>query len=250
VVRSEDPLRARMARVLAAGVLLAAVFAVAVGGAAAPVARAAGDQATARHRFDDVGYWAGVFDDPARDAWQKPDALVAALRLAPGMTVVDLGAGTGYLSRRLSAAVGGGGSVLAVDIEPNLVERLRERAEREGSANLVPILASPDNPRLPRGSADVVLVVDTYHHVDSRVEYFGRLREALRPGGRVVVVDWRKEPLPVGPPPEHKLEREQVIDEMRRAGYALEESPDVLPYQYLLVFRSQASSSGSAPPTP
>lgn len=200
---------------------------------------AEGDQPTAQHRFDDVKYWSSVLDDPGRDAWQEPAALVAALGVANGMTIADLGAGTGYLSRRLSAAVGATGTVLAVEVEPNLLDHLRARAEREGSTNLVPILGSADNPRLPRQTVDVVLVVDTYHHIGGRVDYFRRLREAVRPGGRVAIVEWRKEPLPVGPPPDHKLEREQVVDEMGRAGYALVESPDILSYQYFLIFRPE-----------
>ena len=200
-------------------------------------AAAACDDATARHGFDDVAQWQAVFDDPKRDAWQKPDALVAALGLSPGMTVADVGAGTGYLSRRLSVAVGERGSVLAVEPEPNLVAHLRARAEREGTANVVPILASFDNPRLPARSVDVVLLLDTYHHIDDRREYFRRVQDALEPGGRVVVVDFRKEDLPVGPPSDHKIAREQVISEMTASGYALASEPDVLPYQYFLVFQ-------------
>jgi SAM-dependent methyltransferase len=102
---------------------------------------------------------------------------------------------------------------------------------------VVPVLASRDTPRLPHGSVDVVLVVDTYHHLDARVAYFEALRAALRPGGRVAVIDWQKRPLPVGPEMDHKLAREQVVEEMGRAGYALVEEPDVLPYQYFLIFR-------------
>lgn len=192
--------------------------------------------ATSRHSFEDVERWKAVFDDPARDAWQKPEATVAALGLRPGSTVADLGAGTGYFSRWLSAAVGPGGTVLAVDTEPNLVAYLRERAEREHTDNVVPILASPANPRLPHAGVDLVLVVDTYHHIDARPTYFRSLRRALRPGGRVAVVDWQKRELPVGPPMEHKLAREQVVDEMTAAGYVLAGEPDLLPYQYFLVF--------------
>ena len=203
----------------------------------AATALAGDDDATVHHPFDDPKRWSAVFDDPARDAWQKPDALVAALGLRPGMVVADLGAGTGYFSRRLSRAVGEGGAVLAIEVEPKLVEHLRERAEKESSANVVPVLASADNPRLPPGGVDLVLVVDTVHHIDGRVAYFRRMARALRPGGRIAIVDWKKEPLPVGPPPEHKLERDQVVDEMTRAGYALAESPDLLPYQYVLIFR-------------
>jgi predicted methyltransferase len=193
--------------------------------------------ATSRHPFDDVDHWTAVFDDPERDAWQKPDALVKALALEPGMTVADLGAGTGYMSRRLSEAVGPRGTVFAVDPEPNLVAHLRARAERERTANVVPVLASSDNPRLPTGGVDLVLILDTYHHLDDRLRYLRDLARVLRPGGRVAVIDWHKRPLPVGPDLDHKLAREQVVAEMTAAGWALDSESDVLPYQYFLLFR-------------
>lgn len=199
------------------------------------------DDATVRHSFEDVEHWSRVFDDPARDAWQKPAALVAALELPRGGTVADVGAGTGYFSRHLSGAVGPGGTVLAADVEPSLVAHLRRRAEQEGLANLVPILASLDNPRLPAGASDVVLIVDTWHHIDDRVAYARRLAAALKHDGRVVIVDFQKREMPVGPPLEHKLAREQVVEEMAKAGYTLAGEPDVLPYQYVLVFAPSAS---------
>jgi predicted methyltransferase len=191
--------------------------------------------ATSRQTFEDVGHWVRVFDDPRRDAWQKPREVVAALGLRDGMTVADLGAGTGYFSRHLARAVGDGGVVYAVETEPRLVAHLRTRAEREGTPNVVAIEATPGDPRLPR-AVDVVLVVDTYHHVDDRPVYFERLRRRLAPGGRVAIVDWHKRPLPEGPPPAHKLAREHVVEEMTKAGYRLVAEPDLLPYQYFLVF--------------
>lgn len=206
-----------------------------------PHASAAGaHDATARHSFEDVEHWTRVFDDPARDAWQKPAEMVAALGLAPGATVADVGAGTGYFSRHLSQAVGASGAVLAADTEPALVEHMRRRAEQEGLANVVPILASADNPRLPAAASDVVLIVDTWHHIDDRVKYARRLAAALKPGGRVAIVDFQKRELPVGPPLDHKLAREQVIDEMTQAGYRLAGEPDLLPYQYVLLFTPAA----------
>jgi ubiquinone/menaquinone biosynthesis C-methylase UbiE len=205
--------------------------------AAVPALARSSDDATSHRRFDDPAYWSKVFDDPGRAAWQKPEELVAALGLRPGQCVADLGAGTGYFSRLLSAAVGPTGTVLAVDPEPNLVAHLRERAEREGSANVVPVLASLDNPRLPAGLVDVVLIVDTFHHIDDRVAYFRRLRQALRPPGRIAIVDWQKRELPVGPEMDHKLAREQVVREMETAGYRLVEEPSILPYQYFLIFQ-------------
>jgi len=195
--------------------------------------------ATSQRSFADVEKWRKVFDDPARDAWQKPAALVDALQLQPGMTVAEIGAGTGYLLRYLAAAVGAEGTVLLADVEPSLIAHLRARAEEEGAANVVPVLASKDNPRLPARAADVILFLDTYHHIDDRVNYMRDLRRCLRPGGRVVVVDWLKKKLPEGPPPDHKLERHQVVDEMEQAGFAFVDAPLELPYHYFLVFGPQ-----------
>jgi predicted methyltransferase len=203
---------------------------------------AADDRATATHRFDDVAYWRTVFDAPERDAWQKPAALVAALRIPAGATVVDLGAGTGYFAPHLSRAVGPDGAVLAVEVEPRLVAHLRDRAEREQLANLTPVLASLDTPRLARTSADLILVVDTYHHLDHRRRYLPQLARALRPGGRVAVVDWKPGRLPEGPDPEHKLTAEQVVAEMQAAGFELVARPDLLPYHYVLIFDAKPRS--------
>lgn len=200
----------------------------------------ASDDATTHHAFDDVAHWARVFDDPARDEWQRPAAVVEALGLRPGGAVADLGAGTGYFMEHLARGVGPSGTVYAVETEPKLLVHLRDRAARAGLDHVVPVLASPDRPRLPAGSLDVLFVVDTYHHVDDRIDYFRAAARLLRPGGRVVVVDWRKRDLPVGPPRSHKLAPEQVEDEMRRAGYRLAAAPDLLPYQYVLVFEPAA----------
>ncbi len=200
-----------------------------------------GDHATSHRSFGDDEKWTKVFDDPARDKWQKPAALVDALGLETGATVAEIGAGTGYLMRYLVAAVGDSGSVLLADIEPSLVSHLRARAEEQGAGNVVPILASTDNPRLPRGAVDLVLFLDTYHHIDDRIAYMQRLRRALRPGGRLAVVDWHKKDLPEGPPLDHKIDRHQVVDEMRAAGYAYAGTPLELPYHYVLLFRPESA---------
>lgn len=192
--------------------------------------------ATSTHGFGNVAHWVSVFDDPKRDVWQKPEQVVEALELRPGARVVDLGAGTGYFSRHLATAVGESGTVFAVEVEPNLVVHLRERAENEKTPNVIPILASLDNPRLPRAVVDLVLIVDTFHHIDDRLGYLRRLRSALTPGGRVAIIDWLKRELPVGPDVDHKIPRQQVIREMEKAGYRLTQAPDLLPYQYFLIF--------------
>ena len=198
-----------------------------------------GDHATVTHRFDDVERWAGVFDDPARDAWQKPAELVAALGLQPGDVVADIGAGTGYFNPYLARAVGADGRVIAVDIEPNLVLHMAARAKKEATPQVEARLGLPGDPMLARGEVDLILIVDTFHHVSDRVAYFSALRGALRtPGGRLVVVDFLKEgEIPVGPPPAARIAADQVTAELGAAGWEPVDDHDaLLPYQYARTF--------------
>ena len=186
------------------------------------------------HRsFDDAAKWSKIFDDPARDAWQKPAEVIAALRIRPDATVADIGSGTGYFAVRLARAAPAG-RVYAADIAPNMVKFLNERATREQLPNLSSHLAGDSDPRLP-AAADLVLVVDTYHHIGGRGAYFDRLRASLRPGGRVAIIDFRLES-PTGPPAEHRIAATKVAEEMALAGYRLVEAHGFLPNQYFLVF--------------
>jgi predicted methyltransferase len=184
-------------------------------------------------RFTGAEKWARIFDDPERDAWQKPDEVIRTLKLPADATVADIGAGTGYFAVRLARAVPKG-RVFAVDAEPDMVRYLGERAQREGLANLIPVQAGPDDPKLP-ALVDVVLVVNTYHHIAGRVEYFRRLRASLKPGGRVAIIDYRPD-APTGPPPAMRISSAVVTDELVRAGYVLVGSHSMLPSQYFLVF--------------
>lgn len=219
------------------GTVIAVLLATVLAAGACADARAPLGAATSHRRFDDVEHWVRVFDDPERATWQRPAEVVAALGLAAGMVVADVGAGTGYFSRFLAAAVGPRGTVFAAEVEPALVIHLRDRARREKTPNVVPVLIPPDRPGLPPGLVDVVLLVDAYHHIDRRLDWLVRLHEVLRPQGRVAVVDWEKRPAPVGPELAHKLAREQVVEEMTACGFALDAAPDLLPYQYVLIFR-------------
>lgn len=207
--------------------------------AAAPAAHAEhaehADHATVSHRFDDAAHWSAVFDDPARDAWQKPTELVAAMGVVPGSVVADIGAGTGYFNRHLAAATGASGKVIAVDIEPTLVAHMAARATSEGTANVEARLGRAEDPGLAAGEVDLVLLVDTYHHIDGREAYFRRLRDALKPGGRLVVVDFKAGELPIGPPPEHRIPPETVAAELQTAGWTVTGTPEVLPYQFVLI---------------
>jgi ubiquinone/menaquinone biosynthesis C-methylase UbiE len=198
------------------------------------------DDATTHHRFEDVKHWVEVFDDPTRAEWQKPAELVEALNIKEGMVVVDIGAGTGYFNPFLSRAAGVQGRVLALDLEPGLVAHMNERAKREETPNVTARHCAPNDPGLEAHSADRILIVNTYHHFDDRLDYFSRLRQALAPDGTVSIVDFKKVALPVGPPVEHKLSREQIVTEMEHAGYRLVNEPDVLPYQNFLVFKAPA----------
>jgi predicted methyltransferase len=187
------------------------------------------------HGPADVEGYIRSLEDPKRDAYQRPDEVVAALRLPPDATVADLGCGPGYFTTRLARAVPQG-IVYAVDVEPAQLDRLNERTREQGLENVVPVLAPVDDPRLPSGRIDLLFVCDTYHHFGDRPRYLGKLRKCLRPGGRLVVIDYFKRKLPVGPPPEHKMEREEELAEIEAAGFRLVEEPTFLEHQYFLVF--------------
>jgi cyclopropane fatty-acyl-phospholipid synthase-like methyltransferase len=187
-----------------------------------------------QHRFDDPAKFAKSFDDPQRDAWQMPDRVISALALKPNASAADIGAGTGYFSMRLAKAVPGG-AVYAVDIEPNMVAHLKTRAATEKLTNVTPVLASAASPNLPK-PVDLILVVDTYHHIGNRPDYFRALRASLTPGGRIAIIDFRKD-APDGPPAHFRFTPEQIKKEMADAGYAVDAAHDFLPRQHFLVFR-------------
>lgn len=187
------------------------------------------------HRFDDPERYAKAFDDPARDAWQLPARVIDALALAPTAAVADIGAGTGYFSVRIAKAIPRG-TVYAADVEPSMVQYVRKRAASEGLKNIEAVLAGATTPNLPK-PVDVALIVDTYHHLPNRPGYFRDLKKSLAPGGRVAIVDFRKD-APEGPPPEFRFEAEQIVGEMAQAGYRLDRKHDFLPRQHFLVFRT------------
>jgi SAM-dependent methyltransferase len=186
------------------------------------------------HGFGDVQRWSATFDDPARDAWQRPDDVIRALALTPDARVADIGAGTGYFSVRIAPLVPQG-RVWAVDLEPTLLRHVRVRAESGHIDNLFPVLATGGDAMIPE-RVDVILVVDTYHHIEARTEYFRTLTLSLRPGGRVVIVDYTRE-APEGPPPEMRLTPEQVHAEMTAAGYERVGDVVSLPRQYVVTYR-------------
>jgi SAM-dependent methyltransferase len=186
------------------------------------------------HRFKDAEKWSHVFDDPKRDAWQKPHEVIQALKLAPDAVVADVGAGTGYFSARLATMLPKG-KVYAVDLEPDMVKHLAARAKKEGRANMHAVQGAPDDAKLPE-KVDLVLFVDVHHHIDRREQYFGKLRGSLKPGGRVAIIDFRPD-APMGPPKSARISAEKVKAELKAAGYSLAEEHGFLPNQYFLIFK-------------
>ena len=186
-----------------------------------------------QHSFGEAEKWAHVFDDPKRDAWQKPHEVIQALALKPDAVVADIGAGTGYFAVRLANMLRKG-RVYAVDVEPEMVKYLGERAKREKLANVTAVQGIPDDPRLP-DKVDLILLVDVYHHIDARERYFEKLKSALKPGGRVAIVDFRLDSNQ-GPPRHARIAAERVKAELSAAGYTLSQEHRFLPNQYFLVF--------------
>jgi ubiquinone/menaquinone biosynthesis C-methylase UbiE len=180
------------------------------------------------------------FDDPARDLWQLPDRVIAALNLKSGQIVADIGAGTGYFSVRLAKSKALP-KVYAADIEPEMVSYLQERAAKEGLTNVIAVQAAADQPNLPE-PVDLILIVDTYHHIGDREAYFRRLAKSIKPGGWVVIIDFKPDS-PEGPPKEFRFPLEQFKSEMGKAGYKLAARHTFLPRQQFLIFEVAGPSS-------
>jgi len=187
-------------------------------------------------RFDDIQKWTAIFEKPERAAWQKPEEVVKKLELKPGEIVVDIGAGTGYFTRLFAAAVGDEGRAIGLDIEQSMVDYMQEDAKKRGLSNYEARVVKPDDVGLSPQSVDVIFICNTYHHINNRVNYLKRLTQALKPNGRIVIVDFYKKPLPVGPRVVNKISEDDVKKEFKEAGYRLTKSLDFLPYQYYLEF--------------
>ncbi len=190
------------------------------------------------HPPGDTNEYIKSLEEPSREEWQKPEEVIQKLDLKPGQAVADLGAGSGYFTVRLARAVGPSGKVYAVDIEPEMLRFIKRRAKDERLENIQPILADPNDPKLPPASVDLVFICDTLHHISDREKYYPLLVRALKPEGRLVNIDFVKRPTPIpGPPLEMRIAKEAVIDEVKAAGFRLVQDVDLLPYHYFLVFQ-------------
>lgn len=174
---------------------------------------------------------------PGRDRWQQRRRVLKALGVRRGSVVADIGAGPGFFTLALARAVGPRGHVYAVDPDPQILDVLRGRLAKAGIRNVSPVLGRGDDPHVPPGTCDVVLIVDTYHHFPDGPEFLRRAARALRPGGRLANVDFQKRETPVGPPVDRRVAREDFVRDARRAGLAVVAEHDFLPYQYFVVLR-------------
>ena len=168
-----------------------------------------------------------------RDRRQKPDEVVKAMSLKPGDVVVDLGAGEGYFTRRFALAVGAEGRAIGAEVDDSAIRKMQDDARRLQLSNYETKKVSADDASLPQQSADVIFLCDTYHHIENRVAYFARLKQALKSGGRLIVVDMEK----AYHRSAHSIEKEVVLEELKQAGYQLKKEFDMLlPRQFFLEF--------------
>jgi len=179
-------------------------------------------------------------DRSEREMEEAPDKALDAIDLRPGMTVADIGAGTGYFSLRIARRIGPSGKVYANDIQPEMLEKLRANAQREKLANIETVLGSEADPKLPAGKIDLVLLVDVYHEFSRPQEMLQHIRAALKPEGRLILLEYRKEDPAVPIRPEHKMSVPEVKAEIEPEGYKLDKVIETLPRQHILVFRKQS----------
>ncbi len=177
-----------------------------------------------------------------RDRWQKPEEVIHAIGLKSGQVIIDIGAGEGYFTERFAKVVAPGGRAVGLEIKSDLVDKMKERAQRLGLASYEARLVDTDDPQLAPNSIDVVFLCDAYHHISNRIAYFKQIKPALRAGGRLVVVDMVR----TERNPDHSVVKEEVVEELHQAGYRLQsEHGFLLPKQYLFIFESTGNSKGS-----
>jgi ubiquinone/menaquinone biosynthesis C-methylase UbiE len=175
-------------------------------------------------------------DRPERVSEEDPDKAIAVLGIGPGATVADVGAGSGYMTVKLAAVVGPAGRVYATDVQPEMIEKLTARVKSANLLNVVPILSTTDDPRLPGGSIDLILMVDVYHELAAPQRTLQQLKRALKPSGRLVLLEYRKEDPSIPIREEHKMTVAEAKAELEAEGFQLESVNESLPRQHILIF--------------
>ena len=174
-----------------------------------------------------------------RDSWQKPDEVVKALQLKNGDVVADIGAGTGYFARRLAKAVAPQGKVYAVDIAADVLDYMKQRADKEGLHNITTIVSHEDDPMLPENGVDMAFFCDTTHHIANRVNFYRKMSPGVKRHGRLVIIDYPPGGQHTPHPAEMLVPRSQAISEAEDAGFKFIKDFGILPYHYFLVFEKR-----------
>jgi len=207
--------------------------------AALPPKPAAAAQDSAANQYmhqADFDQLVARFEDPARAEWQKPEKTIASLGPLDGKTVADIGTGTGYFAFPIAKQAA---KVIAIDIDQRFLDYIDQKKQTQKiGGNIETRLTAPDSPGLKVREADMVLIVDTYHHIEGRVEYLEKLKKCLRKDGVLVIIDFKKVKTPPGPPVEIRLAEEQVKSELKSAGFTIVSTDrEMLPYQYIIKAR-------------
>ncbi len=177
---------------------------------------------------------------PEREKEENPEGALDALGIRPGMVVADVGAGTGYMSLRLAKRVGPTGKVYANDIQPEMLRRLRGNAAKAGITNIETVQGEVADPKLPPGQMDLVLLVDVYHEFSKPREMIDKIREALKPDGRLVLLEYRKEDPSIPIREEHKMTVAEVKAELEPQGFVMSKVIETLPRQHILILTKAA----------
>ena len=185
----------------------------------------------------DYKAYIAMLDDAKRDEYQKPHEVITALKLKAGEAIADIGAGSGYFTFRLARHVGDSGRVYAVDVSPEMIVHMNRRIRDLKLKNVVSILAAPDDPLLTDASVDRFFICDTWHHIENRDQYLGLMKKMLKPGGEVVMVDFKKAETPMGPPQEMRIDRADLVKEIEKNGFKVAAEHTFLPYQYFIAFK-------------
>ena len=180
----------------------------------------------------------GSLEGPDRDAWQRPDQIMDKLLIADGSVVADLGAGGGWFTMRLAGRVGPNGLVYATDVQPQMIEAITRRISRAQVRNVRTVLGIQTDPRLPQ-PIDAALFVDTYHELENPVVMLRKVAEILKPGGRIGIIEFKKDGWGPGPPMDERMDPEPIIRDAEAAGLKLVSRENFLRYQYMLVFTRQ-----------
>ena len=178
----------------------------------------------------------GLLEPPDREAWQKPDQVMDALQVAEGSVVADIGAGGGWFTIRLARRVGPNGLVYAEDIQRLMIEAIERRVQREGLSNVRTVPGTNEDPRLPHGAVDAVLIVDTFHEMDKPVLLLQNVGNALKPNGLIGIIDYREGGGGPGPDPEDRVAPSVIVEAAKAAGLRMVGEEHFLPYQYFLRF--------------